>query len=269
MDTGGWIFMGVIFALMIVPGVFLINGKGAFLIAGYNTMSPEKKAKYDEKTLCKFTGWLIILYTVGLALGAAMLILQIMWLGIGVMILIHVALIGAIVYFNVGNRLKKRSDDGSSEEVSPKVREKASRTKKVIIAIAVSISAISLLAVGIMFYLGEREPIVTVTGVGIEIDAMYGVSIAFADITEISLIENSMNDIGIGRRTDGYGGLGTRLKGNFQSDSLGRTLLFVHTTSSPTIHISRENTSDVYLSFGNSESTRTKFYEIMEAYGSR
>lgn len=36
-------FMGVVFAM----------GKGAFLIAGYNTSTDEEKAKYDEKKLCR------------------------------------------------------------------------------------------------------------------------------------------------------------------------------------------------------------------------
>ena len=40
---------------LVVAGIFLVLGtvfafgKGAFLIAGYNTASAEEKAKYDEK----------------------------------------------------------------------------------------------------------------------------------------------------------------------------------------------------------------------------
>ena len=39
-----------------VLGVFLLNGKGTFLIAGYNTSSKEEKAKYDKLALSKFYG---------------------------------------------------------------------------------------------------------------------------------------------------------------------------------------------------------------------
>jgi len=34
--------------------------RGAFLIAGYNTMSAAKKAQYDTRALCRFVGCLLI-----------------------------------------------------------------------------------------------------------------------------------------------------------------------------------------------------------------
>ena len=37
-------------------GIVFINGKGSFLIAGYNTMPPEEQDKYDTIALCKFMG---------------------------------------------------------------------------------------------------------------------------------------------------------------------------------------------------------------------
>ena len=46
----------VIIVSFVILGVILSLGKGAFLIAGYNTSSKEEKAKYDEKALCKFMG---------------------------------------------------------------------------------------------------------------------------------------------------------------------------------------------------------------------
>jgi len=42
--------------LMAIISIILISGRGAFLIAGYNTMSKDKKAKYDEKKLCRIMG---------------------------------------------------------------------------------------------------------------------------------------------------------------------------------------------------------------------
>lgn len=43
----------VIGLLFLVMGIVLFCGKGSRLIAGYNTMSPQEKKKYDEKKLCK------------------------------------------------------------------------------------------------------------------------------------------------------------------------------------------------------------------------
>ncbi|MGE5628056.1 MAG: DUF3784 domain-containing protein [Solirubrobacterales bacterium] len=42
--------------LFFILGVLFYFGKGTFLLAGYNTMSKEEKAKYDEKALFKFMG---------------------------------------------------------------------------------------------------------------------------------------------------------------------------------------------------------------------
>ena len=43
-------------ALLIVPALFLLAGRGAFLIAGYNTASSSEKAAYNAKRLCRVTG---------------------------------------------------------------------------------------------------------------------------------------------------------------------------------------------------------------------
>lgn len=45
---------GVIFLAL---GIVFLCGKGAFLIAGYNTASKEEKAKYDEKILARWIGF--------------------------------------------------------------------------------------------------------------------------------------------------------------------------------------------------------------------
>ena len=47
------IAQAVIIAVFVLLGVAFFNEKGAFLIAGYNTMSPEERAKYDEKAMCR------------------------------------------------------------------------------------------------------------------------------------------------------------------------------------------------------------------------
>ena len=57
--------------LFLVLSIFLFMGKGAWLIAGYNTLSKEEKKKYNEKKLCRITGFIclfiaIFLGTLGL-----------------------------------------------------------------------------------------------------------------------------------------------------------------------------------------------------------
>ena len=45
--------------LFLLLGLVFSQGKGAFLIAGYNTASQAEKAKYDEKALCRCMGKLM------------------------------------------------------------------------------------------------------------------------------------------------------------------------------------------------------------------
>ena len=53
--------MGVIVYLIImlpflIFAIVLSQGKGAFLLAGFNTMAQEDKEQYDEKALARFMG---------------------------------------------------------------------------------------------------------------------------------------------------------------------------------------------------------------------
>jgi hypothetical protein len=41
-------------------GAILCAGRGSFLIAGYNTMPADGKAKWNEKRLCQSTGKMLI-----------------------------------------------------------------------------------------------------------------------------------------------------------------------------------------------------------------
>lgn len=104
--------MCVIYAIVIVPFVVLgfvfLRGKGADLIAGYNTSSPAKKAKTDEKALCRFMGkamfvfaacWLI------LASGTILEITPLFWVGLG---LFFLAVIFVLIYCSTGNRFAKK-----------------------------------------------------------------------------------------------------------------------------------------------------------------
>ncbi|PKD99710.1 DUF3784 domain-containing protein [Macrococcoides caseolyticum] len=53
--------MIVIVILFLLIGIYMLTGRGGFLIAGYNTLPKEQKQKYDEKRLCRFTGVMVIL----------------------------------------------------------------------------------------------------------------------------------------------------------------------------------------------------------------
>lgn len=94
-------------AFVFLLGIVLLSGKGAFLIAGYNTMSPQEKANYNEKALCRFVGGLLIIMSVCSLLAILGDYFHMAWL-IGVSIAAMLILITlAVIYANTGNRFKK------------------------------------------------------------------------------------------------------------------------------------------------------------------
>ena len=259
-----YIIFGIVVIPMIIMAIFLLNGKGAFLIAGYNTASKEEKTKYDEKALCRFVGLLLIVISFCMLLFPVGYYFEMAWLtycGIAIIIL---GSIGAVVYANTGNRFRKNIDsEVLAADGNKNTKPSTSKATIIVISVISVISAIVLIAVGVLLYQGGKDPVVNILDNSVQIKAMYGLNIDFTDITDISLIEESMSEIGVGRRTNGYGGIGEALKGNFKSDNLGETLLFVQSRSTPTLRIGRTNGKDIYISFRNGESTEALYHEMI------
>ncbi len=63
------LILWLVFALIAVLSIVLISGHGENLIAGYNTASPEDKAKYDSKKMCRVMG-------VGMAVIAVLILVM-------------------------------------------------------------------------------------------------------------------------------------------------------------------------------------------------
>lgn len=94
---GSFILLGVVFAL----------GKGAGLIAGYNTASAEAKAKYDEKKLCKAMSKLMFtLAGCWLIIASSEIFKEIALLWVGLTLFFAVSAIGAVC-INTGKRYRK------------------------------------------------------------------------------------------------------------------------------------------------------------------
>ena len=105
-----FIIPGTVFLLLLAIGLFLIlgKGKGAGLIAGYNTMSQAKKEKYDAKALSRFTGWLVIAVAACMVPITAGEYFGIRWLSVGGIALTFAMLIAGVIYVNTGGRFKKK-----------------------------------------------------------------------------------------------------------------------------------------------------------------
>jgi len=246
------VFVLVIAALLVVA-TSLLQGKGAFLIAGYNTMSQEEKKGYDVLALCRFVGILLIAISLCLVLVLVGLHSGIAWLFYGGIGLVFGAVIVALIIANTGNRFRNKK--------SMSKKPKTTAPRMAVLAI-VFLFCVIILAVGALMVYGAQEPTVKVLDNSIQIKSLYGLSIDFSDIYYISLIEKSMDEIGVGQRINGYGGLGDTRKGNFKSDYYGEMILFVASNSTPTICLEMGHNKDIFLSFRDSAKT-IELYEIM------
>jgi len=263
----GWIITGIIALPLVILALFLFKGKGAFLIAGYNTLSDDKKAEYDTKALCKAVGWLLLLLAFFMMLFPLAISTEITWLFWVSFVPIMILPFGFVIYANTGNRFRKTPPpDGSTAIVEKKPM---SRVKKLLLIIFILLSAQLCIGIGIMIYHGETDPKVSVTSDSIKISTLFGTDISFSSISDITLIPKNMREIGIGRRTNGYGSDGMSLKGTFQSIEHGHQLLFVYSISSPTIHISINRGVDVYISFRDSEKTDSVYRMISTSFANR
>ena len=120
----------------------------------------------------------------------------------------------------------------------------------VAVAIAISVAVVIIAA--------EQEPVVTIHGNSIQISGIYGTSVGFYNIADINLLDQSMREIGSGRRTNGYNGGAWR--GHFTAG-----LLFVRPNSSPTIQIERHHGSDIFISLRDGENTEQLFNNLLAA----
>jgi hypothetical protein len=79
------------------------------MIAGYNTMSAEEKAKWDAKAMSTFIGWMLIIP------GAILLVCCVpIWLGFYPIAVMYASwgiftgvLIAGVIYMNVSSRFKR------------------------------------------------------------------------------------------------------------------------------------------------------------------
>lgn len=95
----------ILFAIL---GIVFFCGKGSSLIAGYNTASPEEKAKYDEKALCHTMGGMM--FACAACFGVLMVSdilksLALMWVGI---VSFFIVIVGGVIYMNTSNKVKRK-----------------------------------------------------------------------------------------------------------------------------------------------------------------
>ena len=75
---GEWIGFSIMLLFSIgcyVLSGFFLHGKGACLIAGYNTMSKKEQEQYDKDKLCRSTGYGMLIIGIALTLLSCVILL--------------------------------------------------------------------------------------------------------------------------------------------------------------------------------------------------
>ena len=94
-------------ALFITLGIVFASGRGANLIAGYNTASREEKTHTDEKKLLKAMSVFMFVLAGCFLVSASSEIFHVkllIWIGQALFV---VAIIAGLIYLNTGNRFRK------------------------------------------------------------------------------------------------------------------------------------------------------------------
>ncbi|MTD29804.1 DUF3784 domain-containing protein [Planomicrobium sp. YIM 101495] len=97
----------IITLLFFILSIYLLQGKGGFLIAGYNTMPEDEKKNYDEAALCRAMGKMMMAITGCLFIFMIGSIIDAEWpFVIGSILMVAVIVVG-LIYMRGGQRYKK------------------------------------------------------------------------------------------------------------------------------------------------------------------
>ncbi|MCU7557993.1 DUF3784 domain-containing protein [Macrococcus capreoli] len=95
--------MLIIIFLFALVGIYMLTGRGSFLIAGYNFMPKEEKAKYNEKRLCQFVGLLMLLTSIFVVIMEYNLLPEYLTISIYI-----ATTLSAVIFMNVSKVFKIR-----------------------------------------------------------------------------------------------------------------------------------------------------------------
>lgn len=93
--------------LLCIIGVVLLSGRGANMIAGYNTMSKEKKDKINETALCKAVGSFVL--TMGIFAGIVIVfaLFSMTWVVYALITFMGISCIFFILFVTKSKKIRK------------------------------------------------------------------------------------------------------------------------------------------------------------------
>ena len=244
--------MYIVFILMaflfLLIGIVVKHFKCYFLIAGYNTMTKEQQAKVDIEKTGNIVG----------NFGYAMFFIQILASVLGYfkyetlsfMISFISIMVGVIIVF-----IKAERYDGNDRNPDGSIK----KGKKIMIAVISVFFTAIIIGISILMFSGNKASDIIIGNNYIEIKGMYGTDILIDDIKEVSLEESIPKIIA---KTNGSN-LGSKLKGNFKLEELGKVKLFIDKDKPPFIFMKLDQ-SYIIINFESRQATEDIYKKIKE-----
>ncbi len=246
-----WFLAGVFLLITIL----LLSGRGAFLIAGYNTASKKEKMQYDEKKLCRVMGGGMGIITIFMVVLASFGENPPGWLLAIFPVLIIVVVVVMLILCNTICKVKVKVNV-SVEKTEETEEEK--RRNYIIKLLAIVGSIMISMIIAILLFTGEVKVKVAEKEIKIEGSYYNDYQVPLESINSISYREG----IHTGRRTNGWGSFKLN-QGSFKNDEFGAYTLYSYTKCDSFIILYTSNRI-VVINAETSEKTK-ELYEYLKA----
>lgn len=247
------LFLCIMVPIIALSAYMWATGKGAMLIAGYNTSPRSVRDMYDSRALTKYTGKVVTISMVIMLLAMeSIIIFRKMIVFWALLIASIVILMAGILYMNKSKRFLKEGVTSAEPLMTPEDR-KLNRNVTIVGLVVTAIIIIAVIA-----FMGSGSVSVTLGDDDLQVKApLANVDIPYQDIESVEYREN----FDTGRRIGGFGG--TEIcSGNFQNDEFGKYKLASH-TSVPDHIIVHYSGGVLAFNLDTAENTQQTYEELL------
>lgn len=231
---------------IIIPGIMVKYYKAYWLIAGYNTMSAEKKKNVDVEGLANFVGNVCFLIAAIMLMATLFFVADLeVWGAISLALIIPVS-----IYLII----KSQKYDGNTRNPDGTMNKKT----KLIVGGVSGFLLLTLVGAAALAYVDSQPAQFVIGGGYLEIKGRYGEKINLEEIEGIHLTETMPKII---LKNNGYS-LGTVKKGNFRLEGIRHAKLFLDTAKPPFIYIER-NDRPLFFNAKSREETEELFHALV------
>lgn len=206
--------------LMAVIGIAIKYRKAYWLISGYNTMSKEKKKNVDIKNLGEFSGNMCLIISGIILVAAVFMLFNQTMAGIMFFLLLPVSIYTII---------KSQSYDGNTRKPDGTMKTGT----KVLLSAVIGFLVLTAVGVGVLLYLSAKPAEYSVKEDHLGISGLYGEDIEFKNINALTLEEQIPKILS---KSNGSS-LGSKKKGYFRLEDVGKAKLFLESDRPPFIFI--------------------------------